>query len=569
MIDKEKNHKIWEALKKTSYEGLHELDVVSENAVQANKDLMKRLLNDNKDTEYGKKYNFAEIHDLDEYRQKVPLTTYEDYHDAIVRMTENGEENILTSYPVVYYASTSGTSGVSKKIPVSDKGLEMFRKYASSVMPSVISEFNKNTKYKDTPDGSRLMIVSFSNDTLKNGKKYGSISAACLNESSIPLMPYFITTPADVMFCTEHLNLKYLYARYGIADRDVVYISGAYIPSLLDLANYICDNWEMLVEDIREGKINNEIQIPDELKDKLEKDLVPDPDRADELEKEFKKGLNNNILARIWPKLSAVCAIWAGNFSSYARKLQQFTGRTIPYYTMSYVSSEGIFGVARHPHDQNYVMLPQSCFFEFIPQSDEEEDNPRTVLIDEVQEGKDYELVITNQSGFYRYRMGDVIRVIGFYNECPMIVFKSRKKNTISVAGEKFNEDHLFSAIQEFERRTGINIIDYCIQPDRSVAPPRYILYLEPDEIVPVERLEECSIVLDEELSRANTDIPHYVAGGNMGKPKLVFLQRYTFQLQRELRMYKMGLSENQMKTIRVLEKPDLIKFFETLKEDY
>ena len=101
----------------------------------------KQLLEDNKETEYGKKYHFSDIHDENEYRKNVPLTTYDDYADDILRMTENDEKNILTTYPVVFYASTSGTSGAPKKIPVTDKGLEIFRKYSSSIMLSVISAY--------------------------------------------------------------------------------------------------------------------------------------------------------------------------------------------------------------------------------------------------------------------------------------------------------------------------------------------------------------------------------------------------------------------------------------------
>lgn len=568
----EMNQKILDALKRSSYEVLHELDVNSERASDVNNSLLMRLLTDNKDTEYGKRYGFVDIKDVDEFRERVPLTEYADYEDAIIRMTEKNEENLLTAYPVVYYASTSGTSGNPKKIPVSDKGLEVFRNYASAVMLSVVSEFHKNTKLNDVPYGYRLMIASFSQTLLECGVKFGSISAACLKEQSIPMMPYFVSTPPEIMFGTGSANLKYLHARYGLANRDIVYFTGAYIPALLDLMNYIRDEWRLLVSDIREGVISDGILIPDELRNQLEKTLTPDPVRADELEAEFAEGFDNTIMRRIWPKLSAVSAIWAGNFHSYARKLQEYSGRSIPYYTMSYASSEGIFGVARHPHDQYYVLIPNSCFFEFIPvdgkeENDSEGDNPKTLLLREVEEGKEYELVITNQSGFYRYRMGDVIRVIGFYNESPMVIFKYRKKNIVSIAGEKFTEDHLLSAVREFERRTGISVIDFCMYPDRDAEPGRYVILLEPDEVVPAERRIECSKILGEELSRASTSYAHYVAGGNMGEPKLIFLQRETFQLQREMKMYKMGISENQLKPVRVLNTPELIKFFTSLEE--
>ena len=278
-------------------------------------------------------------------------------------------------------------------------------------------------------------------------------------------------------------------------------------------------------------------------------------------------------MQKIWPKLQGISAIWAGNFSMYARKLQQFSGRSIPYYTNTYVSSEGVFGIARHPFDQCYAMIPESCFYEFIPMDgkagSDEENNPQTLLIDEVEEGKEYELVITNQSGFYRYRMGDVIRVVGFYNESPLVVFKYRKKNIVSIAGEKFTEDHLLSAIREFERRTDISIIDYCMYPDREAEPGRYVIIIEPNEKVPAEKLEECKKVLAEELTRASTSYAHYVHGGNMGEPEIIFLQSQTFQLQREMKMYKTGLTENQLKTVRVLTTKEQIGFFNALKEEY
>lgn len=565
------NHVVSTVLKQRSYKALHAVDATSRVAEQTNRELLFRLLNDNKDTEYGKKYDFASIHDVDAYREKVPLTTYEDYEDAITRMTEHGEKNILTAYPVVYYASTSGTSGAPKKIPVSDKGLEVFRNYSSGIFLSVVSEFYKNTMLKNVPDGYWLAVMNFAQTPLPDGTMFGSISAACLNEEGLKAMPYFSSTPLEVFQCTGSANFKYLHARYGIAQRNVTQMAGPYIPAFLDLMNYIKDEWKMLVNDIREGTINPEILMPDDLRATLEAQLEPNPKRADELEREFEKGFDDTIMRRIWPKLSGISTIWAGNFSSYARKLQEFSGRSIPYYTMSYVSSEGIFGTARHPHDQCYVMLPASCFFEFIPvivgQDDDDDPNPKTVLFDEVQEGKDYELVITNQSGFYRYRMGDVIRVIGFYNESPMVTFKYRKKNIVSIAGEKFTEDHLLSAVRSFERKTGINVIDFCMYPDRDAEPGRYVVLLEPEEVVPKERYEECQAIMSEELTRASTSYAHYVAGGNMGEPKLIFLQKETFQFQREMKMYEMGINENQLKPVRMLDKPELIQFFTLLEE--
>lgn len=341
---------------------------------------------------------------------------------------------------------------------------------------------------------------------------------------------------------------------------------------MLDTVHYIRDNWHTLVSDIRAGTLSNEAIMPDSLRKELSAKITPNPERADELEREFTKGFDSTILKRIWPDLSGIAAIWAGNFSSYARKLQKFSGMSVPYYTEAYCASEGIYGAARHPFDQCYVMVPGSCFFEFIPANSIEEDSPDTVLLDGVLEGKDYELVITNQSGLYRYRTGDVIRVIGFYNESPMIVFKYRTKTIASISGEKFTEDDLATAVREFERRTGIGVVDFCMYSDRSTEPGRYVIIMKPDEEVPQYQMKELTDVMEQELIRANDNyayLAHLAEDGgstSIGKPRLIFLQPETFQLYREVRMYKTGITENQLKTIRFLDKPEIIKFFTGLE---
>ena len=559
--------------KKRGRTALRKFDDSTIHASSNNKELLKKLLNDNKETEYGKKYNFASIRNISDYQQQVPLTTYDDYETYIDRMTEHGERNLLTAYPVVFYASTSGTSGSPKKIPVTDKGLSVFQNHSATIQFAVFSEFYKNTKWKDFHNGAVFLLLSLSHEPLKDGVEFGSISSAALDEEKLKAMSYFITTPKEVLSHTQNTDLKYLHSRYALAEREISLMAGAYIPALVDIMNYIKENQKDLVSDIRNGTIGKGIRMPDELRKTLEEDLKPDPKRADELETIFSEGFNEKVMRKIWPKLQGISAIWAGNFSMYARKLQQFSGRSIPYYTNTYVSSEGVFGIARHPFDQCYAMIPESCFYEFIPMDgkagSDEENNPQTLLIDEVEEGKEYELVITNQSGFYRYRMGDVIRVVGFYNESPLVVFKYRKKNIVSIAGEKFTEDHLLSAIREFERRTDISIIDYCMYPDREAEPGRYVIIIEPNEKVPAEKLEECKKVLAEELTRASTSYAHYVHGGNMGEPEIIFLQSQTFQLQREMKMYKTGLTENQLKTVRVLTTKEQIGFFNALKEEY
>ena len=556
-------------MKRLGYNILKHFDSATMDAMTINCKLLEQLIRDNEDTEYGREYRFSEIKSIDDYRKNVPLTTYEDYEPYIDRMTEQGEQNLLTSYPVVYYASTSGTSGSPKKIPITDRGLKAFQEYTSTVCFAIADEYYKNVHRKPAKGAAMLIIQGLAQEPLPDGRNFGCISAACMDETKMKFLPYTSTTPVSGMQCDGGADLKYLHARYALAEKDITHVFCPYIPGVVDVFTYIVAYHEQLAEDIRTGTIGSGIQLPEELRSSLLEDLKPDPKRADEIEAVFSIGSTTPLMLQLWPNLQAITSIWAGNYNAYAQKLQWFVGRCIPLLTNSYVASEGLFATSRRPYDQGYVMVPDSCFFEFIPMdgkaAEGDDENPETVLLSELEPGREYELVITNQAGFYRYRMGDVIRVFGFYNESPIIGFAYRKKHMVSLAGEKFNEDHLLSAVKEFQRRTGIDIIDYCMYPDTDSTPGRYVILLEPEKLVHPEQWEECQKVLGEELARASTSYAHYVSAGSLAEPELVLLQPETFHLYREMRILKSGISENQIKTIRVLDTPEQINFFRAL----
>ncbi len=101
--------------------------------------LLMKLLDDNKDTEYGKKYGFADIHTVEDYQKKVPVITYDDIAAYLERMME-GERNILTAYDYNHFNETSGTVGVPKVVPMTDEQEEVFAKYNNLLMYGTMRE---------------------------------------------------------------------------------------------------------------------------------------------------------------------------------------------------------------------------------------------------------------------------------------------------------------------------------------------------------------------------------------------------------------------------------------------
>ena len=123
----------WAMLKVMVMKGsraLRRMDKNSLDAMGSNERLLMQILRENSDTEYGKKYGFADIHSIREYQEKVPFSTYDNYAPYIERMVRNGEKNLITAYPVIQYAMTSGSIGVQKQIPLTAKSMAVYQDYS-------------------------------------------------------------------------------------------------------------------------------------------------------------------------------------------------------------------------------------------------------------------------------------------------------------------------------------------------------------------------------------------------------------------------------------------------------
>ena len=196
------------------------------------------------------------------------------------------------------------------------------------------------------------------------------------------------------------------------------------------------------------------------------------------------------------------------------------------------------------------------------------DDEESTVTMEELEIGEDYEIVVTNISGFYRYKLKDVIRVTGFYNQAPLIQFVYRKSQLLSIAGEKTNEEALRWSVEQFIKDTELAIADYSVYADADTEPGHYVVLMEPQEIVNKEDIEKYRTIIEEKLMQANPSYGDKVRTGILGKTELVFLQQQTYQLYRDMMIMK-GTSPNQLKPVRIIDTPMKEKFFFGLKERY
>ena len=147
------------------------------NAGAYSRDLLMRIVRDNENTEYGKKYGFSEIRSVEDYKKKVPFSKYDDYAEAIERMTR-GEENLITAYPIIHYAKTSGSVDNPKNIPLSDRTMKAYMKYSSNIAQCVYDSGIRKIKGRPPKQGKQFITSVVKINHVKNGTLKSPISSA-------------------------------------------------------------------------------------------------------------------------------------------------------------------------------------------------------------------------------------------------------------------------------------------------------------------------------------------------------------------------------------------------------
>ncbi len=534
------------------------LEIYAKNANKVQQTLLKKLMKKNASTEYGKKYNFKEVKSIEDYQKNIPLTYYEDYSGYIQRMLD-GEKGLITNAYIRRYAGSSGSTGKAKTIPLSAWSEWVCQCFGFSAPLGCTWKYFKK-QGRIMPPQRGMLTAEVSCTKLKNGKTMSCLSSIpWLNLK--PLLPLFATSPQALQFTDDDTKMDshYLKLRFALQRRDVSYLGTIFITTLESMFFYMEENWEMLCDDIEKGIINEKIECPPEMRAKLEKKLKPNPKRAEELRKEFRKGFDESpIVPRIWPNISWSYGMGTGALAIYQKKLQRYMGKDIPVHYLGYVASEAMMAVPIELDSYEYVMLPQNGFYEFRPVESEGYDNLLTIK--DLEVGKEYEIILTNTSGFYRYRIEDVIRVTGFYHESPMITFCYRLNQIANISGEKMTQMAFDYIADKMCERLDELFIGYSIYADHSTSPGHYVMLIETANEVDISRQAEYA-ELFEEIFSENPSAECVFRNGSLGHCEVKFLRKGTYDDYRQL-LKNRGANLNQVKPIKFIDNQERKDFF-------
>lgn len=506
---------------------------------------LRRLLKTHQNTELGRKYQLGKIKTVEQFRQQIPILPYSSYEPYLERIAA-GEQNILTAEPVVYLTLTSGSTGKKKMIPTTRQSQNAFR---TATLTS-IGFLNEALKAKGLEFGKLLVTNSTQIwGHTSAGIPYGPASAGVLRMDKF-LYEQFFAHPYESLQVVDSPARHYVCLLFALCDPLMRGMLANFPMLNLRTCNYLEKYAEDFINDIETGTIADWIVLEPEIRLKLENQWSANPSRASQL-REIIKSQGRLTPQLVWKNLAFVGNARGGTSDFYFERFPSYFGNT-PIFGAVFSSAEGMFSVYRDVNSDHSILAIESGFFEFIPEDQWEAEQPKTLLATEVKPGERYRILTTSYGGFYRYDIGDVIEVLGFYEQAPMIVFRHRQGGLISSTTEKTTEAHATQVMQALVQEFNLLLEDFCITLSENDFPARYLVNIELAPGVALSNPQAFLQSFDKKLQDANT---HYEISRRdpIPPPHLRILAPGSFAILRQRQIQK-GIPDSQLKFPHISE---------------
>lgn len=409
------------------------------------------LISSAENTEWGKLYDYKSILTVQQFKERVPIQNYDTLKPYIERMLQ-GEQNILWPSEVKWFAKSSGTtSDRSKFIPVSEEALEECHFKGGKDMLSIYCNNRPNSQMFT---GKGLVLGgSHQINQLCEDIHYGDLSAVLIK--NLPVWAEYYRTP--------------------------------------DMSIALMDNYEEKIDRMAEATIKENVT-----------NISGVPTWTIVLAKKVMEITGTKNLLEVWPNLEAYFH-GAVNFTPYRQQFKELIPSEEMYYLETYNASEGFFGIQDQSYsDELLLMLDYGIYYEFLPLENIEDENPKTLSLDQVELNKNYAIIISTNGGLWRYMIGDTVH---FTSLSPFrIKITGRTKHFINAFGEEVIIDNAENALTKACALTNAKIKDYTACPiyfsGEEAGGHEWIIEFE-DQPTDFEKFID---VMDDTLREVNSD---------------------------------------------------------------
>ncbi len=390
---------------------MHQIDLFLKFPIEVQHDWFEKLIKTGAATEWGKKYDYGSISSPEIFRRRVPVSKYEDIQPLINRM-RRGEKNLLWPEDIKWFAKSSGTTdNKSKFIPISQSTIEECHFKAGK---DVLTLYLNNHPDSAIFQGKGLLMGGSQSIQEVNNQSYyeGDLSAILIH--NMPYWAQIMRTPSLAITLMDEWESKLQLMAEATQDHNVTSLSG--VPS-----------WTLVL-------MRKVLELAG-------KETIPE----------------------VWPDLE-VFFHGGVSFEPYREQFAALIPNADMRYFETYNASEGFFGIQdRSDANDMLLMLDYGIFYEFVPMDQVGLAFPESLGLDEVQLNISYAMVISTNSGLWRYLIGDTIR---FTSLSPYrIQITGRTKNFINIVGEELMVDNAEKALATACSKTGAAIREYTAAP--------------------------------------------------------------------------------------------------------
>lgn len=420
--------------------------------------VLKKLLRRARYTAFGQKNKFEQIllskHPGKAFQQNVPTYNYNKIYNEWWYQTLDGKEDICWPGKIKYFALSSGTSeSASKYIPITNDLLRGNKVIMIKQLLSLLTYQGISL----SSIGSGMLTLGGSTDLQKGPGYYaGDLSGITAKKSPFWFQPFY--KPGKKIAKEKDWNKKLV----GIVEKapqwDIGFLAG--VPAWIQMC------LEMVIE---KYKVKN--------------------------------------IHEIWPNLTFF--VHGGvSFEPYKVGFEKLLGKPITYVE-TYLASEGFLAWQDKQNARGMrLSYNQHIFFEFVPFDENNFDadgemveNPEALMIHEVEEGKDYALLISTNAGAWRYLIGDTVRFVD--KENAEIIITGRTKHFLSIVGEHLSVDNMNKAIHLVSEEFNLSIPEYGVRGENVDSLFGHHWYVACDQSVDGVALAKA---IDEKLIALNDD---------------------------------------------------------------
>lgn len=515
--------------------------------------VLNQIIRNNRQTLFARQHNFTAIKSIADFRHYIAINEYEDLSPFIWQQITSADA-ILTRQQPIFYATSSGTTGAAKYLPVNKKSLRQ-QQQAQALFTLQLCQ-----QHPQALCGRILAINSPTIDGMfDNGIAHGAISGLIASKTATSVKGQFIV-PDEILALDDYEQKYHLICYLALQQANISLIVTPNPSTLLRLMDILNEHMDRFIQSLATGRYFDAENIPEHIRCILIKHTHPQPERAAQI---ARLAATNKRLgfAELWPGIKVV-ATWTGGSCGLALKgVQGQLPRHTTIFELGYIASEFRGTIPLANHGNSGLPLINQQFYEFIDVKHWEVGGRETLLLDQLQNGREYYIIVTTASGLYRYFINDIVRVSGFFHNTPLLEFIQKGKGVTNICGEKLYEGQLSQAIKELESSYGLHARFHLMLA--SVARNSYTLYLETDEIF-TEAITPIAQTLDKQLCRLNMEYHARRASGRLHDVQIILLRQHSGEAYKRHRLAH-GIREGQYKHLTLAYEDDNDFDFEQL----